>query len=177
MRYAQPRARVADEVAGREVVGAVEHEVVVGDHVERGGLVEPLDVLNDPGVRADGVHRLGRRRGLGPADVGDAVHDLALQVGGVDDVVVDDPDGADPGGRQVEQCGRPQAAGSDDEHARGAQPALAVAAEIGQEQVAGVAGAFPRGELRARRHQRGSCHGATLTTGVWRVPGAGVTRP
>ena len=42
VRHAEPGAGVADEVAGREVVGAVEHEVVVGDHVERGGLVEPL---------------------------------------------------------------------------------------------------------------------------------------
>ena len=104
------------------------------------------------------------------------MHHLALQVGGVDDVVVDHPDGAHPGGGEVEQGRRPEATGTDDEHPRRAQPALPVEAEVRQEQVAGVAGALLSRELGAGRHQRGSCHGATLTTGAWRVPGPGVTR-
>ena len=114
---------------------------------------------------------------LGAPDVRDAVHHLALQVGRVDDVVVDHPDRADPGGGEVEQGGRPEAPGTDDQHPGGPQPALPVAAHVGQQQVAGVAGALGRRELGAGRHQRGSGHVATITTGAWRVPGHGVTRP
>ena len=99
-------------------------------------------MLHDLGVGADGVHRVRRRLGLGPPDVGDPVHHLALQVGGVDDVVVDHPDGAHPGGGEVEQGRRPEASGPDDEHPRGPQPALPVEAEVRQEQVAGVPGAL-----------------------------------
>ena len=58
----------------------------------------------------------------------------------------------------------------------GPQPTLPVDADVRQEQVAGVPGALLGRELAAGRHQRGSCHGATLTTGAPRVPGRGITR-
>ena len=99
-------------------------------------------MLHDLRGRADRVHGLGGRLGLGAPDVGDAVHHLALQVGRVDDVVVDHPDGAHPGGGEVEQGRRPEPPGTDDEHPGGPQPALPVAADVGQQQVAGVAGAL-----------------------------------
>ena len=53
--------------------------------------------------RVDLEHRIARRLRLGPADVGLAVDDLALQVGLVDHVELDDAEGADPGGGQVQQ--------------------------------------------------------------------------
>ena len=177
MGHAEPGAGVAEDVAGGEVVGAVEDEVVVGDDVEGGAGVEPLGVLDDLGLGADRVHRLGRGGGLRAPDVGDAVHDLALEVGRLHDVVVDDPDRPDAGGREVEQRRRAQAARPDDEHAGRAQPSLADGAQVRQEHVARVARALPGGELGAGRHERGSGHGATLTTGLARVPGCGVTRP
>ena len=46
------------------------------------------------------------------------VDDLALQVGQRDRVVVDDPEGADAGGREIKQHGRTQPAGADHQHAR-----------------------------------------------------------
>ena len=67
VRHAEPGAGVADQVAGREVVGAVEHEVVVGDHRERGRLVEPLAVLHDLGVGLMACTASRRRLGLGAA--------------------------------------------------------------------------------------------------------------
>ena len=53
---------------------------------------------------------VARGLGLGPADVGLAVDDLALQVRLVDDVEVDDAERADARRGEVEQGGRAQAA-------------------------------------------------------------------
>ena len=62
-----------------------------------------------------------------------------------------------------------QPSGPHDQHARGPQPALPEGAEVRQQQVSRVARALLRRELRARRHPRGSCHGATLTTRMRRI--------
>src|SRR4029079_18072517 len=106
---------VVDEVARREVVGAVDDEVVAADDLEGVGRVEGDVVAHHGDVRVDPVHRGLGRRGLGPTDVGVGVDDLPVQVGEVDDVGVDDADGADAGGREVEQRWRPEAAGAHDE--------------------------------------------------------------
>ena len=72
---------------------------------------------------------------LGPADVGGDVDDLALEVRDVDDVEVDEPDGPDPGGGQVERERRAEAAGADAEHLRGLEPLLPVHRHLGHDQV------------------------------------------
>ncbi len=164
MRHPEPGARVTDEVAGREVVGAVEDEVVVGDDRQRRVGREALAVLDHGRHRADRVDRVGGRGRLGPADVGVAVDHLALEVRRLDDVVVDDAERPHPGRGEVEQRGRPEAAGADDEDPGRAQPSLADAAEVGQEEVARVARALGRVELGTGRHERGSGHAATITT-------------
>ena len=55
---------------------------------------------------------------LGPADALGRMNDLALQVGEIHDIVIDDAERADSGRRQVEQQRRAEAAGADHEHAR-----------------------------------------------------------
>ena len=113
---AVPDRRVVQQVARREVVGAVD------DHVP--ALAEdPVDVLGgEPlleGLDGDvGVQRLERALGglgLRVAEALGRVDDLALQVRLVDGVVVDDPERADAGGREVERGGRAEAAGADQE--------------------------------------------------------------
>ena len=58
--------------------------------------------------------------------------DLALQVGEIDRVVVDHAQGADAGGGEILQQGRAKPAGAEHQHARGDQPRLADAADLGQ---------------------------------------------
>jgi len=69
------------------------------------------------GVELDvGVERVHRRLGrlhLGPAHAGCAVGHLALQVGELDLIGVDDGDAADASTRQVEQGGCTEATGTD----------------------------------------------------------------
>ena len=73
--------------------------------------------------------------------------DLALQVGQLDVVVVDDADGADAGGGEIQRQRRAEPAGADDQHARGLQLRLAGAAHVLQQDVARVAADFVFGEI------------------------------
>jgi hypothetical protein len=67
------------------------------------------------------------------------VDDLALEVGDVHDVVVDDAQRPDARRREVERGGRAQAAGAEQEHLGVEQLLLALDADLGQEEVAAVA--------------------------------------
>jgi hypothetical protein len=75
------------------------------------------------------------------------VDDLALQVGVIDDVVIDDADAADPGGGQVEQQRRTEAAGTDAEDFCRLQALLTFDSHFRQNQVPGVAGVVVLGQL------------------------------
>ena len=65
--------------------------------------------------------------------------DLALQVGEVDAVVVDDRDAADAGRAEVQRHRRAEAAGADHQRVRGEQPPLALDADVVEQEVARVA--------------------------------------
>ena len=110
-----------DEVAGGEVVAAVEDEVVGRDEAGGDGGVEAERVRLDGDVRVEAGERAGGALGLRLADLGGGVQDLALQVREADRVVVDDAEGADAGGGEVEERRAAEAAGADDEHAGGAR--------------------------------------------------------
>ncbi len=121
-----------------EDVAGVEPAVVL-DHLDVG--VEPFD--EDP-----------RRLGLRHPDPLGVVDHLALQVGGVDDVVVDEADGADPGGGQVERGRRPEAAGAEQQHLGVEKLELAVDADLREQRVAGVAVALLGGHPGGRDHRQ-----------------------
>jgi hypothetical protein len=76
------------------------------------------------------------------------VDDLALQVRLVDDVGVDDAEPADAGGREVERRGRAEAAGADQQDLGVEQLQLSLLADLGNEEVAAVAG--PPGRVEPR---------------------------
>ncbi len=62
---------------------------------------------------------------LRPADVGLAVDDLALQIGAVDLVELDDADRADPGRGEIQQRrGGAESARADEQHLRVPEPFL-----------------------------------------------------
>ena len=85
------------------------------------------------------VDRLLGRVDLRDADALGVVDHLALQVGEVDDVVVDDPERADAGRREVERRRRAEAAGAEQQHLGVEQLLLALDADLVEQQVARVA--------------------------------------
>src|SRR2546430_5890465 len=145
-RLGQEVRGVVRQVASREVIGPVHDDVVGGKDAQGGLRVEVLVDRDDLDVGIEVAERLGRRLDLGPADVVVTVQELALKVGGVDGVEVDDSDLADAGRRQVHGRGRAKPAGAQEEHARVEQLALPRATYFGQDQVPRVAGDLVGGE-------------------------------
>jgi hypothetical protein len=76
---------------------------------------------------------------LGPAHVRGGVEDLALDVGEVHDVEIDNAECADAGRRQVERQGRTQTARADAQHARLLQLLLPLQGHLGHDEVTAVA--------------------------------------
>ena len=112
----QPHGRVVEQVARREVVDAVDDDVVVLDDLHDVRGVQARLVLDDVDVRVERVDLLLGGVDLGHADAVGRVDDLALQVGDVDHVVVDDAERADAGGGEVERGRRAEAAGAEQQH-------------------------------------------------------------
>ena len=86
----------------------------------------------------DGGEGFGSTFSLEPADARCGVRDLALEVREAHHVIVDDADGADAGGGEIEQRGRAKAAGADDQNFRGLELLLAGAAHFRDDDVPGV---------------------------------------
>ena len=162
VRLAEQHAGVVDQVAGGEVVRPVQDQVVRPEDVQRVVGVQPLLVQDHVDVRVDLGDRLLRRQRLGLAEVGHAVDHLALQVGLVDHVEVDDAEGAHAGGGQVEQSGRAEPAGPDDQHLRVLEPLLPGHPDVRDDQVAAVAGDLLDRQLLGRLDQGRQRHGFLL---------------
>ena len=143
----QAHGGVVEQVAGGEVVDAVDDDVVALDDLHDVGGVEADGVLVDPYVGVELVDRLLGGVDLRHADAGGGVDDLALQVGQVDHVVVDDAQRADAGRGEVQRDRRAQAAGAQQQHLGVEQLLLALEADLAEQEVAGVALALLRGEL------------------------------
>ena len=135
-RDAELHRRVVDEEAGREVVGAVDDDVVAVEDRQHVVGAEPDVVGDDVDVGVEQGERLLGRVDLAIADAVDVVEDLALEVRLVDDVHVDDAERADAGGREVERGRRAEPAGAEQQHLGVEQLLLALVADLGQEQVA-----------------------------------------
>jgi hypothetical protein len=132
-------AEVVDEVAGFEVVGTVEDEVggeegggVGGDEVGDVG----VDV--DAGVDAGEVAAGGFGFGEGGAGVVFVEEHLALEVGGLDEVAVDESQPADAGASQEAGGGGTGGADADDGDVGSSKELLAGFADAGEEDLAGV---------------------------------------
>ncbi len=96
-------------------------------------------MFDDFDVGIDGQHFLAGGIDLIAADILGEVDHLALEVGEIDDVEIDQADFADAGGGQIEPERRAQAAGADQQHLRGLELLLAFDADLGDDEVARVA--------------------------------------
>jgi hypothetical protein len=140
-------AEVVEEVAGFEVVGAVEDEVWFV--VVAGGAEEFFDVgwdeVGDVGGDADGAVDAGEVEagGFGFGEVGVGVglveEDLALEVGGLDEVAVDEGEVADAGAGEQAGGGGSGGPDADDGDVGVGEEVLAALADAGEEDLAGVA--------------------------------------
>ena len=153
---AQPHAGVVEQEAGLEVVRAVHGQVGAGQQVQDvvGGDVGH-DAL-DGDLRVDAAQLAPRGLGLGQA-VGDVLlveEPLALQVVQLDEVAVDDAQMADAAPRQVVGDHRAGRAAADQHDGRVQQPALAGLAQVGEDDLAGVAGEVGGGHKLGKKRSQ-----------------------
>jgi hypothetical protein len=167
---AEGDAGVVDGIAGGEVVGAVDHEGVVGGEGAGVGRGEPRPVARDPDVRVEVGEPVGGGIDLVAPDCRGAVKKLPVEVGGVDVVVVDQAEGADARRRQVEGDRGAEPAGADDEHAGVAEAALPRVADVGKDELPGVAGALVGGERGRGGHGRWARAAAAASAGRSATP-------
>ena len=121
---AKEHARVVHHVSGGEVVRPGRDQVVAGEDLHHVVGVEGLVVHDYVDQRVDLVDAVASRLSLGPANVGLSVDYLALEVGLVHRVVVDDPEGPNARGGQVHESGRTEATGANAKDLRRLQPLL-----------------------------------------------------
>lgn len=100
----------------REVICAVDDEIVVLDDVEDILAVDECAVGVDSHIRIYGFHGFLCGLHLCLADVGSGVYHLALEVGEIHLVRVSDADGAYSRSREVKRCRGAKSTGADDEH-------------------------------------------------------------
>jgi hypothetical protein len=123
---------IVDQELRSQVVGTFEDHVVVGD--------ERIDILRrcigDDGfathVVIQAAQPIGGGDGLGSANFGDTVKGLAMEVARFDDVAIQDADPADAGGGKVLQRRDAEAAGTDNQHCRGADTVLSCLSDLRQ---------------------------------------------
>src|SRR5437899_1159016 len=147
--FAEQHAGVVDEIARRKIVRPVDHHVEVAENVEGVRGRQLFGERLDCDVRVDVVQPLARGLGLGPAQRRGPVHDLALQVAGVDDIEVDDAEGAHTGCSEIQRGRRPEASGADQENACRAKRGLTLETYIGKGEVPRV----PQ-QLLVRQHRQ-----------------------
>ncbi len=96
---------VVHQKARREVVGPVQHDVVLGDERENVLAVDILVIRLDRNLRVDGGQGFPAGLHFRPSERRGGVEDLALEVREIDDIPIDQADGADTGGSEI-QTGR-----------------------------------------------------------------------
>jgi hypothetical protein len=156
------RAGIADEIAGREVVRPVQDDVVCADQLtrRRGREAAAVEVHRD--VRVEVGQPVRRGLHLGTPQVGLSVQWLAVQVGYLDMVVVDDPDRPDACGGEVGQRRRPKSPGPDDEDTGGPEPPLPDLADLRQASVSRIAFPLRSAEVGSRLDERSDLHTCTI---------------
>ena len=140
--FLEQHAGIVGQVAGREIVTAIGHEVVGSNEFEGILAGQARGVQDDFHVRIDAGESVPSGFGLGPADVRGAMKDLALKIREVHLVEIHQTKLANTGRRQVEGDGGAEAAGPDAKDAGGANFLLAFEADFGQDEVTRVTAQF-----------------------------------
>ncbi len=104
-----------------------------------GDEVGDLRVDGDGGVEEGNFAARGLGFGKAVAGIGFVEEDLALEVGGFDEVAVDEGEGADAGAGEERGGGGSGGSDADDGDVRGGEELLAGCANAGEEDLAGVA--------------------------------------
>ncbi len=103
-RFICEEAGIVDQKLGGEIIHTVDNDIVVVENLERVASGESLFVHRDGHI---GVQRLDfffAREHLGASHIGSMMQHLALQVGQIHHIAVDQSDRPDARGSQIQRC-------------------------------------------------------------------------
>ncbi len=121
-----------------EIITAIEHDIGYAHQFFQARALQTFLQSNYVNLRIDAQHGLLSRLRLGFADPLGAMHDLALQVGQVNGIVIGQRDLAYSGRRQIQCDRRTEPAGADNQRMRRQQPLLALDADLVQHNMARI---------------------------------------
>ena len=116
VRLVEEDTNIVGEIAGREIVGAVDDDIVVFDDLDGVVAAEHGVVKDDMDVGIDILDAIARAIELLASHVLRAVQDLALEIRIVDNVEIDQPKCADAGRGQVKRDRRSEPASANAKH-------------------------------------------------------------
>lgn len=142
-----PRRGVVVQVAGPEIVGAVDDHIVVREQLQGVVSRDAFCMQVDRHMGIGGAQPVGGGVDLAQADRVLAVQELALEVVGFDRIEIGDTQRSDAGGREIKCRRTAEAAGADHQHPGFLELGLAGHPHLGQQHVTAVAGEFGRGQV------------------------------
>src|SRR5579875_2552949 len=163
VRLALEDAGVVDQVSRGERIGPVDDDVVESDEFASVRRVEADGDRIDRDLRIERMQPLRRDARFRLPDVARRIEDLALQIRYVDRIVVDDPDAPDPGGGEIGEDRRAQAARADAQHPCRRQLTLPIEPDFGYEEMPAVA---PQIDAPGRERRRS--HATERSARGWR---------
>ncbi len=104
-RLAIDHARIVDEVTRTDAIAAIDHQIIGTEQWRDVGRVQLELMIHDADRGIERFETPARHRRFGRPDAGGIEQHLALQIGFIDDIAVDQAERSDPGSRQV-QTGR-----------------------------------------------------------------------
>jgi len=137
-RFLGEEAGVVHEKTSGKIIRTVEHDVELGDQRKDVVAVDVLVIGLDRDLRVDRRQGFAARLHFRHADRRRGVQDLPLQVREVDDITIDQTDGADTGGSEIKSGGRAEPTGADEQDFRLAQLHLALATDFAENNLAAV---------------------------------------
>jgi hypothetical protein len=156
-RFAAQDARIRGQETRREVIGAVDDQVVTRHQFGRVLDGESFRMERDLEPRIYFRQSFGGGNGLRQPQGIKAVQDLAVEIAEVDFIRIGDAHEADPGRRQIQRRRRPEATRAQDQDLGRLQLELTGFAHAGQTHLPGIEFPFMRAKAFFRRHPSMQC--------------------
>src|SRR5580704_13454237 len=139
IRLIQKNASIVDQITRGEIIGTVDDDVVFAEQIESIVAGQARLVSIDANLRIHAGQAFLGSLNLGPADVAGRKRNLALEIGEVDHVKIDDAQPPDSSRGEIESKRRTETTRADHEHLCLSELELPLHANFGHDQVAAVA--------------------------------------
>ena len=131
-------ASVVDEVPARQVVRCVDNYIVFPDYFHSVARVKPDRMRDHSDLGIEEAQLFFGGVDFSPSQIGFREDELPLKVRHLNEIGVDDPDTADPSGRQIDSGWNSKAPESHYQHGGALESPLPLGSHLGEDEVSAV---------------------------------------